>query len=243
MKNQDSRNGIIYNILYYQYKMSSKKLCKDICTNPLPPRLPRNFTWSGRYIVPDLGMNVPFTWTGNHGNIQMIAGSIDYPIWFTNFILGNCLYTYTYKWPGLTFHPNCEPLPFSFSIDDLNTLFASSVFVGPEILDDCLRVNHFRLSIVLQLQNPGPGAYLRLPVASADIYTDRDDSTKIVRILHFGLHNLYDPNLDEWIYIDNFCSKPGDINIPPMCKSCTTPSGNWQSRLESYLIDKGLIPK
>lgn len=180
----------------------SDQPCKSIYLRPPPPRLPRNFRWSGCYVVPDLNMNVPFTWHGNNGNIQMIAGNINYPIWFTNFIINNCLYTYTYKWPGLTpqFLPgceNCKPLPFPFSIDDLNTLFATSSYVGPEILESegfcsgCapgriskleqgnkfLYVNHFRLSVVLQLQNPGSGAYLRLPITSADIYVDRNDST------------------------------------------------------------------
>ena len=30
--------------------------------HPSPPKLPQNFRWKGRYIVPDLDVNVPFTW-------------------------------------------------------------------------------------------------------------------------------------------------------------------------------------
>jgi hypothetical protein len=197
----------------------------------LPPRLPRNFHWSGRYVVPDLNITVPFVWNGRNGDTQMIAGDINYPIWFTNFIIKNCIYTYTFKWPGLThqFLPGCskcEPLPFSLYIDDLNTLLASSSFVCPEILEvdhKCIKVNHFRLSIVLQLLNPGPGAYPRLPITSADIYVERTDSTRFVKILHFGLQNLYDPNLDEWIILDNLEDCPGDICIPNICKPCPNP--------------------
>ncbi|HEX5821654.1 MAG TPA: hypothetical protein VFY30_07795 [Solirubrobacterales bacterium] len=40
-------------------------------------------------------MNVPFTWRGSGGNSQMIAGGENYPIYFTNLIFGNSLYTIT----------------------------------------------------------------------------------------------------------------------------------------------------
>ena len=46
-------------------------------------------------------MNVPFTWRGSGGNSQMIAGGENYPIYFTNLIFGNSLYTITYRWPGV----------------------------------------------------------------------------------------------------------------------------------------------
>jgi hypothetical protein len=38
---------------------------------PSPPRLPANFRGRGRFIVSDLGVNVPFSWEGNRGNSQM----------------------------------------------------------------------------------------------------------------------------------------------------------------------------
>jgi hypothetical protein len=40
------------------------------------PRFPRDFQWEGRYIVSDLvpPVDVPFTWQGDAGNGQMIAG-------------------------------------------------------------------------------------------------------------------------------------------------------------------------
>lgn len=38
--------------------------------------------------------------------------------------------------------------------------------------------------------------------------------------LHFGLQNLYDQNLDEWILLDQFDDCPGDINIPNICQPC-----------------------
>lgn len=67
-----------------------------IYSRPPPPRLPRNFAWSGHYYVPDLNLNVPFTWNGNNGNIQMTAGSIDYPIWFTDHGGLSCLLKQAY---------------------------------------------------------------------------------------------------------------------------------------------------
>ena len=42
-------------------------------------------------------MNVPFTWQGSGGNSQMTAGGENDPIYFTNLIFGNSLYTITYK--------------------------------------------------------------------------------------------------------------------------------------------------
>ena len=58
----------------------------------------------------DLGITVPFTWEGRNGDSQMIAGGPEYPIWFTNLIYHNTLYTLTYKWPNLTDHP-CSRIP------------------------------------------------------------------------------------------------------------------------------------
>jgi hypothetical protein len=68
---------------------------------PLPPRFPRDFTWTGRYEVPDLGLEVPFSWHGSTGNLQMIVGGGSHPIHFTNLIHDGVLYTLTYKWPGI----------------------------------------------------------------------------------------------------------------------------------------------
>lgn len=210
------------------YKQECKiceKKCDPICSTkskkifsrPQPPRLPRNFSWRGHYFVPDLNLDVPFAWTGNNGNIQMVAGGIDYPIWFTNLIYNGHIYTLTYKWPGLTGEQKCVRL-FPFTLDDLNTIFASSSYVGAEILEQdgkCLRVQHFRLSIVLP-QLP-PGNHFRIPITSADIYIDRNDPTKIWKILHFGFQNLLDPNLDEWIIINKFEDIAGEVNLPCEC--------------------------
>ncbi|MDQ0415973.1 hypothetical protein J2Z48_000131 [Croceifilum oryzae] len=188
---------------------------------PSPPRLRRNFRWRGRYIVPDLKINVPFTWHANNGNVQMIAGSEHHRIHFTNLIYNHHLYTYTYKWPGLQpeFLPpleSCAPL-FQFSLRDLNAFFATSQYVGPEILLGKIKryVHHFRASVVVP-ELPS-GFYPRLPVSSADIYVDQSDSTQFVQVLHFGLQNIYDPSLDEWIVINQFSNRPGRVILPPVC--------------------------
>lgn len=199
-------------------KYPPKFLSCDKYLRTEPPRLRRNFSWCGQYYVPDLNLTVPFVWTANNGNIQMIAGSIDYPIWFTNLIYNNNLYTFTYKWPGLVGEQMCHEL-FPFTIDDLNTIFASSSYVGPEIIEqngECVKVNHFRLSIALP--KLPPGNHFRIPITSADIYVDKDDPTLIWKILHFGFQNLLDPNLDEWIIINKFENKPGKVELPPQCQ-------------------------
>ena len=69
------------------------------------------------------------------------------------------------------------------------------------------------------------GAYPRFPISSADIYVSRKDPTKFVQVLHFGLQNLYDPKLDEWIVIDKFSRRPGSIHLPPACLASAAGAG------------------
>lgn len=202
--------------------------CRRKRKNPTPPQLPRNFSWKGRYVVADLvdprtgelGISVPFTWVGKNGDIQMIAGGEEYPIYFTNFIYQNHLYTYTYKWPGLQdeFLPPLEPCAplLEFTLEDLNTLLATASYVGPVILENGQRVNHFRVPLVTTPPQP-PGFYLRLPLMLGDFFVDKDDSSQFWQVLHFGIQNLYDPNLDEWIFINKFSHCPGEIILPPAC--------------------------
>ncbi|MGW3888825.1 hypothetical protein ACWD69_09060 [Micromonospora chokoriensis] len=56
---------------------------------PRPPLLSADFQGTGRYIVRDLGIDVPSSWQGRDGNSQMIVGGPDHPIWFTNLIYFN----------------------------------------------------------------------------------------------------------------------------------------------------------
>lgn len=212
----------------------STALAWGLENDPPPPQLPRNFSWTGRYIVPDLidpatgqlGVNVPFTWQGVDGNVQMIAGSEDHAIYFTNFIYNDYLFTYTYKWPGLQpeFLPPLEPCKplFKFTLQDLNAFFSTANFVGAETLEERKTrfVNHFRISVALP-QFP-PGFYPRLPILSADIYVDRNDPRKLWKVLHYGLQNIYTPNLDEWIVINKHTDCPGEIKLPPACTTCST---------------------
>ena len=149
---------------------------------PPPPQLARNFTWTGRYEVPDLGVEVPFTWNGNDGNLQMIAGGESSPIHFTNLIYDGTLYTLTYKWPDVERRP-CSPLG-PFTLHDLNMALQNSRFVGAEILErrEPIPVNHFRVGVVWEpppeVIPPIPGiSNLRIPLMSGDIYVDREDPT------------------------------------------------------------------
>jgi hypothetical protein len=182
-----------------------------------PPKLPENFHWKGTYVVPDLGIRVPLIWNGNKGNIQMIAGNESEPVFFTNLIFDGFLYTLTYKWPGVTDKPTCLRL-FPFTLVDLNQLLSTSAFVGTEIIKDNGRhhdVNHFRFTVVFP---PLPsGNHFRIAISEADIYVDRDDSTKFRKVLHFGYQNLLDPQLDEWIIINKLKDKPGEVVLPKCC--------------------------
>lgn len=200
--------------------LKQTKIKKNHCSPP-PPRLPKNFRWKGTYVVPDLKICVPFIWNGSNNNIQMIAGSKSDDIYFTNLIFDDFLYTLTYKWPGVPDQPppTCLKLPIPFTRQNLNDIFATSVFVGEEnivINDSCYSVNHFRLTIVLP--NLPPGNFPRFAISEADIYVDSDDSSIFRKVLHFGYQNLLDPQLDEWIIIDKVKDEPGEVILPECCK-------------------------
>ena len=185
---------------------------------PRAPRLPKNFRGKGRYIVRDLGLNVPFTWRGHDGNSKMVAGGPNQPIWFTNLIYENSLYTVTYKWPGLRKFTPCAPIPnLFFNRKVLNTIFATARFVGPEILQGKprRRVNHFRAGIVIPTAPPGD--YLRFPFALGDVYVDQRNPSTFWQVLQFGLQNLFDPALDEWFKMKTFVHRPGRVKLPQGC--------------------------
>lgn len=182
---------------------------------PLPPRLPRDFRGKGTWIVRDLGITVPFSWEGRDGDSQMIAGGPQYPIWFTNLIYRGTLYTLTYKWPGLTEHP-CSRIP-GFDLKRLNGLLRGARFVGREILQGRPNryVNHWRVGIVVPTLPPGN--FPRLPVALGDVYVDQNDQGTFWQALQFGIQNLYDPELDEWLVMRTFERKPGTVTLPRRC--------------------------
>ena len=189
---------------------------------PPPPKVPDDFTWTGRYLVPDLDIDVPFTWHGDGGNMQMVAGGENDPIHFTNLIYDGQLYTLTYTWPGIERRP-CSPIG-PFTVADLNKGLAKARFVGPEILEQPRRrrVNHFRAGIVFEpppeILPPIPGiGTIRIPVMSGDIYVDRRDPEKFWQVLQFGIQNLYDPEQDEWIVIDKISKRAGDVELPDEC--------------------------
>ncbi|MFG1857155.1 hypothetical protein ACGFJT_35340 [Actinomadura geliboluensis] len=183
---------------------------------PRPPQLPHNFQGTGKWIVRDLGITVPFTWTGRDGDSQMVAGGPQYPIWFTNLIYRNSLYTLTYKWPGLNDH-ECSRIP-GFNLNTLNQKLRTARFVGREILQSNPQrhVNHWRVGVVVP-QLP-PGKFLRFPIALGDIYVDQRDPATFWQVLQFGVQNLYDPELDEWLKMNTFKHTPGRVRLPDQCR-------------------------
>jgi hypothetical protein len=145
----------------------------------------------------------------------MIAGGPQYPIWWTNLIYHGSLYTLTYKWPGLNEHP-CSRIP-GFTLDHLNQFLQGSRFVGREILQESpdRYVNHWRVGVVLPTLPSGN--YLRFPVALGDIYVDQRDPSRFWQVLQFGVQNLYDPALDEWLVMKTFEHKAGTVTLPRLC--------------------------
>ena len=145
----------------------------------------------------------------------MVAGGPGYPIWFTNLIYRGSLYTLTYKWPGLNDH-ECSRIP-GFSLDTLNQKLATARFVGRETLQRRPRrqVNHWRVGVVVP-QLP-PGKHLRFPLALGDIYVDQQNPTTFWQVLQFGVQNLFDPELDEWLVMNTFEHTPGRVTLPAQC--------------------------
>lgn len=191
-------------------------------TDPSPPQLSDDFTWSGRYIVPDLNVEVPFTWHAADGDFQMIAGGEDQPIHFTNLVHDGFLYTLTYEWPDIPRMP-CSPVG-PFTMDELNVGLAEASFVGAEVLEDRepRSVFHYRSASAVEvppelLGLPDDAPVARLPLMSGDVYIDREDPTVIWKLLHFGVQNLYDVDLDEWIVIDDVSDDPGEVSLPEEC--------------------------
>jgi hypothetical protein len=189
--------------------------------DPPKPQFPENFKWEGRWIVKDLGIDVPFSWHGNNGNLQMTAGGDDYAIHFTNLIYDDFLYTYTSKWPGVIpplADDNCLCLG-KLPLEVLNGCLANARFVGQEILleEEERYIDHFRLSVVLGDSESIPNP-VRLPIMEGDFYVDQEDSGKFWKVLHYGLQNLLDPALDEWAVLQTVENTPGEINFPPECE-------------------------
>jgi hypothetical protein len=189
---------------------------------PPPPQLPRNFHGTGTYVVKELDGEVPFTWDARGGNMQMTAGGPDDPIWFTNIIDDGTLYTLTYTWPGIERRPCSRIGPYTLA--EFNQGLAQASYVGPEILLTPTRrnVQHFRASLAYDLPpelvpSLGGGVQARIPVMSGDFYVDRKDHTKFWQVLHFGLHNLYATDLDEWIVMDTFRRGAGTVELPEEC--------------------------
>ncbi|TYB95073.1 hypothetical protein FXF53_25730 [Micromonospora sp. WP24] len=185
---------------------------------PRPPLLPADFRGEGRYVVRDLGIDVPFTWQGRGGDSQMIAGGPEHPIWFTNVIYRNTLYTLTYKWPGIPATPprQCDRVGF-FNRQILNDLLKTARYVGPEILQGKKdrRVDHWRVGVVGGSTQPGENP--RFPIALGDVYVDQRNPSQWWQVLQFGFQNLFDPALDEWFTMTTFSHQPGTVTLPDRC--------------------------
>ncbi len=226
---------------------SAARLGERSSKGPPPPRLPRNFSGHGRYIVPDLRVDVPFTWQGRNGNSQMIAGGWGSPIYFTNLIYGGNLYTLTYKWPVKEPEGQFDDQCIQFegvSLELLNSLLRDpsvTSYAGAEILigEKPQYVEHFRFHLVAP-EKP-PGKYARVPIAMADFYVDEKDSSKIWKVLHFGLQNLLDPNLDEWISMDTFKPDAGQVSLPEECLPPTISGYSWDTVPTSLRFFDGTI--
>src|SRR5690606_38083171 len=123
----------------------------------------------------------------------------------------------THRWPGVVQAVPCGAIPGTFDRRTLNAWLARSRFVGSEILEgrQRRRVYHWRVTGTLPALPPGNHA--RQPVALGHIYVDRRNPAMIWKVLHFGVQNLYDPELDEWFELDRFSQRPATVTLPRGC--------------------------
>jgi hypothetical protein len=56
-----------------------------------------------------------------------------------------------------------------------------------------------------------------------DFYVDQKDPTTFWKVPHFGLQNLYDPELDECMDLDAFSHRKGKVTLPAECQTCLHP--------------------
>ena len=192
--------------------------------DPAPPRLPANFRARGRWVVRSLGITVPFTWRSENGNSRMVAGGKHYPIWFTNLIYHNRLYTLTYKWPGPR-RPPLHAVPRLLYAEACSTRPCAGR--GSSAARSCRadpdrRVNHWRIGVVLP--EAPPGNHLRFPIALADVYVGQGNRSRWWQLLQFGVQNLFDPELDEWGMLDRFRLEPAPVSLPNRCPPPSTPT-------------------
>ena len=202
---------------------------------PDTPRIPNNFIARGRYLVPDLDVDVPFSWQARNGDVVMIAGSSNPkdPIHFENLIYTDSfgetdLYTITYKWPEPIPTPGeCSKIRIGdkgIDLHSVNEFFSTASYVGREFIFDKWRpvkVDHFRATLVIpvSIQELPPHPFIfRFPILEADLYVDPGDPRLFRKVLHFGLQNLFDEHLDEWFTLDTFQLRPGRVTLPVECK-------------------------
>ena len=117
----------------------------------------------------------------------------------------------------LTEHP-CSRIP-GFDLGQLNRTLRGARFVGREILQRNPKryVDHWRVGVVVP--KLPPGKFLRFPLALGDIYVDQKDRGTFWQVLQFGVQNLYDPELDEWLVMDTFEHRPGTVTLPRRCSA------------------------
>jgi hypothetical protein len=171
----------------------------------------------------------------------MIAGGEDEKIHFTNLIYDDYLYTFTLKWPSVI-PPDADDICLclgKLSLEVLNGCLANSRYVGAEILleEEERYVEHFRISVVLGESESKPNA-VRFPFMEGDFYVDQEDSTKMWKVLHYGVQNLLDPALDEWAVMQKIENTPGEINFPDECQEarqkCTADGSVFENEGEIY---------
>ena len=208
-------------------------------------KLPRDFVAKGRYIVPDLGIDVPFTWEGHDGDSQMIAGSDDVP---------DPLHQRHRRRTALhadvqVARARAAPLLRGRRVHPggFNQFLATSRYAGAEILvgKPNRRVHHFRAGVVWE---PPPSVVppdVLTPVGGTpDIGTggrrsgaaDPAHARRLLRrprrpddvppVLHFGVQNLYDAELDEWMVMKTFRHRPGTVDLPDECKTAAGAPGS-----------------
>jgi hypothetical protein len=118
------------------------------------------------------------------------------------------------------------------TVDDLNFLLASARFVGTEEIDR-EKMDHFRVSCIGRtVVNVGVNICQRLS-AFSDLYVPRGRGKRVgygatrhgdrrgksfARWLQYGDGVGFDPQQDEWFFIDSERGWTGSIDLPDECQ-------------------------
>lgn len=258
-------------IAAFSISCSNGNSANDTTMGPDKPQIPtQDFEWHGvfkgstvfqgtaeDYSAPQVieDLVVRGRQQGDYFNVYMSQGGADRDTWVENLIYNGKFYSITHKWhtngaddflelcfENTVYNDTDPKSPLPITVEGLNSLLASSRFVGLEMIEG-ESINHFRASCLAASAFPtDDGATPILPPffsikIFSDIYVLESDPYAWTKWLQYGDGVGPDPQNDEWFLFDERSSNPGDIILPKECHE-----GHPNKRYVQQSACKNLIP-